>query len=134
MTERSRARQDCGGSEERTENMATAKSNGFKFKRVERKRAKFWKPCDDNPALVVRMIERILPLEGARVQRARWLAEVLDDGEDLSGPLKAGERIAIGESVVLADLLSDVKPGQVVRISTAGLDGRVKLFNVEVAE
>ncbi len=109
-------------------------SNGYKFRKVERRRAKFWKPTDDHPAIVVRLIERVLPLEGARVQRARWLAEMLEPSEDLNGPLKAGERIAIGESVVLADLLTGLQPGAVVRICTAGLDGRVKLYEVEVAE
>lgn len=123
-----------GGTEEQADNMATAKSNGYKFKKIERKRAKFWKACDDNPPLVARLVERILPLEGARVQRARWLADVLEETEDLNGPLRPGDRIAIGESVVLADLLTGLQPGTIVKIASAGLDGRVKLYDVEVAE
>jgi hypothetical protein len=110
--------------------MATKKRN---WKKVERKRARFWKPTDDTGPITVKLLERIEATEGARVARARWLAEVLEPAEDLRGPIEEGSRIAIGESVVLADLLSGLA-GQVVRIFPAGLDGRVRLYDVEVEE
>lgn len=120
----------------KTSNTETAKAhtNGRKWKKIERTRARFWKPDDDSSALVAKLLERILPLEGARVQRARWLAEIVEPGEDQRGDLTPGERIAIGESVVLADLMRECKPGDVVRIAPAGLDGRVKVYDLEVAE
>jgi hypothetical protein len=111
-----------------------AKSNGAKWRKLERSRARFWKPTDDTGALTVRLLERSLPKEGAKVQRARWLGEAIELAEDLRGPIKIGERIAIGETVVLADMLDEELLGQIVRITPAGLDGRVRLFEVEVAE
>ena len=103
------------------------------FRKVERKRARFWKPSDDTGPITVRLLERIEANEGARVQRARWLSEVLEPAEDLRGVIEEGSRIAIGESVVLADLLHGLG-GKVVRIHPAGLDGRVRLYDVEVEE
>ncbi len=111
----------------------TTSTKPLKFKKRERRRARFWKPTDDTGPLTVLLKERIPPTEGARIQRARWLCEVLEPAEDLRGPIEEGSLIAVGESVVLQDLLEGLE-GKTVRITSAGLDGRVHLYDVEVAE
>jgi len=116
-----------------TKNEKIVTTKPLKFKKRERRRARFWKPTDDTGPLMVHLKERIPAAEGARIQRARWLGEVLADAEDLRGPIEAGSLIAIGESVVLQDLLEGLE-GKIVRIMSAGLDGRVHLYDVEVAD
>lgn len=111
--------------------MATAKSNGKKWVKIQRRR--WWKPDDDSSALVVKLLERNDAAPGARVQRAHYVGEVLEDACDTRGDIPIGTQVRIGESVVLADTLSKLV-GQIVRISPAGLDGRVKLYDVEVSD
>lgn len=111
--------------------MATAKSNGRKWTKILRRR--WWKPDDDSSALVVKLLERNDAAPGARVQRGHYIGEVLEEAEDTRGAIEPGTQLRIGENVVLADILPKLV-GQVVRISPAGLDGRVKLYDVEVSE
>lgn len=111
--------------------MATAKSNGRKWVKVQRRR--WWKPDDDSSPLIVRLLERNDAAPGARVQRGHYIGEVLEEACDTRGDIPPGTQVRIGENVVLADVLPKLV-GQVVRITPAGLDGRVKLYDVEVGE
>lgn len=114
-----------------SEKKSEAKSNGRKFRKVERKRFRWWKSDDDSTPITGKL--------GAREEKATrfgvqafYPLQVTEDGSDRKGAYKVGDTIAIAEKAVLRQLLEFV--GSEVRITPAGLDGRVRLFDIEVAE
>lgn len=107
-------------------------SNGNgKWKRIERKRFRFWRPDDDCTPLVGVLGERVVR-DGKFGARAHYPLTVTEPGEDRKGTYEAGDFLAVGESATLKDLVDLV--GKEIRITPAGLDGRVKLYDVDVAE
>ena len=102
-----------------------------KWRRIERPRFRFWRADDDSTPITGVLGERIVR-DGKFGSRAHYPLRVTEPGEDRKGAYGVGELLAIGESATLKDLVDLV--GKEVRISPAGLDGRVKLYDVDVAE
>lgn len=104
-----------------------------KWKRVERKgRYRFWRPEVDGSAIVGVLGART-ERDGKYGTRGQYLITVTEPGDDAKGLYDVGDTLAIGETAVLATTLPELV-GKEVMISPAGLDGRVRLFEIDVAD
>jgi hypothetical protein len=106
-------------------------ASGKRWKRIERKRFRFWRPDDDSTPLVGRLISREEKNGRFGIQPI-YTFELTENATDRKGDLVAGDIVALREYATLRDLVNLV--GKEVRITPAGLDGRVVLFDVDVAD
>lgn len=111
------------------------RTNGKRWKTVERKRYRYWKADDDSTPITGVLMSRE-DKAGRYGVRGIYVLKTTEAGEDRKGEYGADELIAVSETAVLKDLVNLI--GQEVRITPAGIDdtggNRVKLFDVEVAE
>jgi len=106
-------------------------SNGRRWKRMPRKRFRFWRP-DEGQSLVCSVLGRE-ERDGRYGRRPCYSVRVEEPGEDSKGEFNAGDLLAINEVATLRDLENTVK-GRVCQITLEGRDGKVLLFDVDVEE
>lgn len=108
-------------------------SRAKRWKRVPGvKRYRFWRPEQIGGAALYGVILAREEKKGRYGEREHFVMRATEDSDDSYGAIVAGDTIAVGEATTLAPLAEMV--GREVRITPAGFDGKVKLYDIEVAE
>jgi hypothetical protein len=107
-------------------------SSPTRWRKVARTRKRWWKPEWDGAAIIVRLGVRVTR-DTRFGTRTHYEMVNLVQTDDANGIIEANTPLFVREYATLNDL-AQMSAGTVLRITPAGLEGQVKLFEVEVAE